>query len=329
MKAFDELPVQNFNLEFDFDEQKFARFLAKANLGIDVVKEHALFELGCGTLDGKKFVVNNACVLLFALKPEQFIEQNYITCVRYHGNSMASVIDRKDMRGDLLTLVDEAEAFVKKHTRLAYRFEGFKRIDVEEYPYNAVREAVINAVCHRDYELKNNIFVNIFDDHIEVISPGSIPDNLTLKEVYGTSHPRNYRIVELFRKANLIEKLGSGLKRMEELMLIHGLKKPEYEATLAHFKVTFFGPQDKLFEMVKPIRELSLKDLGLNDRQVKALKHLQKNLKITAQEFVKIFKVDRKTAQRDLKELTKKGFITKTGKGKKTEYALQTNVANH
>jgi len=321
-KRFDEKEVEGFNLEFDFDQQKFNRFLLRAGIELDVVKEQALYELGCGKPKGAELIPNNACVLFFAIKPENHIEQNYITCVRYQGNSMASVIDRKDFYGDLIDLIDDAEAFVKKHTRLAYRFEGFKRIDVEEYPYSAIREAIINAICHRSYEEKNNIFVNVFDDRIEVISPGSIPGNLTLKEVYGISHPRNYRIVELFRKAGLIEKLGSGLKRMEELMLFHGLKKPEYEANQAHFKVTFHGPKEKLLKMVKPVGELNLKDLGLNDRQIKILKILHESGSLTRKEYEDKLSTSKVTAFRDLRELEQKGMIKTEGKGKQTRYYL-------
>ncbi len=322
MDKFDELLLKDFNLEFDFDETKFNRFLIRAKIDLDYYKEQLLFELGCGEFREEKFQINNAGALFFALQPQKFVEQSYITCARYQGNSMVSVIDRKDLTGDLLGLVDEAEAFVKKHTRLAYRFDGFKRIDIEEYPYNAIREAIINAVCHRDYSVKNNVFVNVFDDRIEIISPGNIPNNLSLKEVYGASHPRNYRILELFRKAGLIEKLGSGLKRMEELMLLHGLKKPLYQPTTAYFKVTFFGPKDKILELVKPSNELDLRTLGLNERQIKALNFLQEKKEITSQEYQKFTGAIERTAQRDLIDLIKKGFILKKGIGKQTKYSL-------
>lgn len=321
-ERFDELPEEKFNPHFDIDETKLNRFLSKAGMDLDMEKEQALYELGCGELQGNEFIVNNAGVMFFAIKPERFIEQIYATCVRYHGNSMAKVIDRKDYYGDLLTLVDEAEAFVKRHTRLAYLFDGFKRIDIEEYPYNAIREAIINAVCHRDYFVKNNIFVNVFDDWVEVISPGSIPNNLTIKEVYGTSHPRNFKIVELFRKVGYVEKLGTGLKRMEELMLYHGLKKPQYEAGTHFFKVTFFGPKDKILELVKPSNVLDLREVGLNNRQIKALNYMQKKGPLLRQEYEKTFGASKVTAFRDLNELVEKGFIRAEGSSRSVKYFL-------
>ena len=321
-ERFDELPAEEFNLDFGFNDSELNKVLARAGMELDTIKEEALYELGCGELLNNGFIVNNAGILFFALHPQRVIPQSYITCVRYKGNSMASVIDRKDLEGGLFSLVEGAEGFVKRHTRLAYLFDGFKRINIEEYPYVAVREAVINAVCHRDYFLKNNIFVNVFDDRIEIISPGNIPNDLSLKEIYGKSNPRNFKIVDIFKKAHYVEKLGSGLKRMEELMMVHGLKKPEYEASKAFFKVTFLGPKDKIHELVRPSKETDLRDLGLNERQIKILNYLQGHKKISIIELSKKLGTTERTARRDLNELTEKGLVLKTGRTKDTKYSL-------
>ncbi|MEW6295288.1 MAG: ATP-binding protein [Candidatus Diapherotrites archaeon] len=321
-EGFDELLCENFSIERDLNKEKLKDFLLKAGMPLDLIAEEALWQLGLIKEFNKEMHVNNAYILFFALEPQKFVEQSCITCVRYQGNSMASVIDRKALQGDLLALVDEAESFVKRHTRLAYRFNGFKRIDVEEYPFNAVREAIINAVCHRKYFLKNNVFVNVFDDRIEVISPGSIPNNLSLKEVYGTSNPRNFKVVELFKKVHYIERLGSGLKRMDELMLLHGLKKPLYEANKAFFKATFFGPKEKILGLVKSSNETDLRELGLNERQIKALNYLQKQAFTTRSDYQKQFKVSKMTAFRDLLFLIEKGMIKSEGKSVSAKYFL-------
>jgi len=321
-ESFDTLLLEEFNIAFDFDEAKLRRFLLRAGLDLDPVKEQAMYEFGCGKLKDNEFLVNNAGAMFFALNPQRFVKQNYITCVRYKGNSMASVIDRKDLEGDLFSLVDESEEFVKRHTKLAYRFDGFKRIDIEEYPYSAIREAIINAVCHRDYFLQNNVFINVFDDKVEVISPGGIPNDLNLKQVYGASNPRNYLIVELFKKAKYIEKLGSGLKRMDELMLIHGLKKPVYNVNNSFFKVTFLGPKEKIMELVKPSNETDLHKEGLNERQVKILNYLQAKHEVSSAQYQELTGATERTAQRDIKLLLKKGFVTKNRTGKNTHYRI-------
>ncbi len=319
---FDEQLLEGFDTEFNLDEGKLKRFLSKAGIDEGAIKEQDLYKLGCGKFNGTEFIVNNAGALFFAVKPQEFVEHSYITCALYQGTGMASVIDRKDLEGDLLSLVDEAEAFVKRHTRLAYRFDGFKRIDIQEYPYDAIREAIINAVCHRDYSLGNNVFVNVFEDRVEIISPGSIPNDLSIKQVYGTSNPRNLRIVDLFKKAGYIEKLGSGLKRMDELMLVHGLKKPVYETNNAFFKVKFFGPGKNILELVRPSKELDLRELGLNKRQVDVLNHLQEKGSLTRKEIEEFLGTTKKTTTRDLSELIEKGFVKREGKSKKARYTL-------
>ncbi|MFH1391196.1 MAG: ATP-binding protein [Candidatus Diapherotrites archaeon] len=321
-EKFDEQLNESFNLGVDFDESEFHYYLEMIGENGSVGKEQALSLLGCGEFDGKEFSINNTGVMFFAREPQRFVKQNYITCVRYQGNSMVSIVDRKDLKGSLIELANEAEAFVRRHTKLAYKFQDFKRVNIEEYPYNAIREAIINAVCHRDYFLQNNIFVNIFDDKIEVISPGTIPEGLSLNEVYGTSHPRNHRIVELFRKIEYIEKVGSGLKRMEELMLIHGLKKPVFTITHAYFKVTFFGPRNRILDLVKPTGEINLQEIGLNERQIKILNFLQKQGSVLRKQLEDHFGITKKTTTRDLNQLIDKGLVKKEGKAKNVRYEL-------
>lgn len=319
---FDRLPAEGFDFGRDFDRRKFAAFAKKAKLPADSIEEEALFELGAAEPRGSEFVMANAGVLFFAAEPQRLIRQSCITCVRYRGNGMASIIDRKDLGGDLLSLIDEAESFVKRHTRLAYLFDKFKRVDIEEYPYDAIREAIINALCHRDYTTENVVFVNVFDDRVEVISPGSIPDNLRLKDVYGRSRPRNFLIASLLRAVGYVEKAGSGLKRMEELMLKHGLGKPAYEANRAFFTVTFRGPGERILELVKPSGIVDLRELGLNERQIEALNYLQQNKIISREEYERVFGASKRTAVRDLNMLIEKNMIRSEGAGKATKYAL-------
>lgn len=322
-EGFDELFCENFSIERDLNKEKLKDFLLKAGIDSSLIEEEALWELGLIKEFNEGLHVNNACILFFALEPQKFVEQSCITCVRYQGSSMASVIDRKDLQGDLLSLVDEAESFVKRHTRLAYRFNGFKRIDVEEYPFNAVREAIINAVCHRNYFLKNNVFVNVFDDRIEVVSPGGIPFGLTLKEVMNKSFPRNKLLLKLFKRVNEVERLGSGLNKMKKLMKEHGLKEPVFEEGKASFQVTFYGPKEKILDLIKDSRVIDLRELGLNERQIKALNYLsQKMNRINSSQFCKMFNVTKATATFDLNELIEKGFVKREGKSKKARYKL-------
>lgn len=323
-KSFERKLVKRFDFGFDFDETKFNRFLAKTKLDLDSVPEQVLYDLDCGGLVDNAFVMNYAGVLFFATQPERFVKGNFVTCIRYKGDSVMHMIDRKDIYGDLVSLVDEAEKFVRANTKVASKFEGFTRIDIEEYPYLAIREAIVNAVCHRDYSNGNNIFINIFDSKIEVISPGSIPGNLSLKEVWGKSNPRNKAITSLFHKLGekYVEKAGTGLKRMEEEMILKGLDKPRYQVNKAFFTVTFYGPGEKIFDLAKPSDRIDLRQLGLDERQVKALNYMQEKGVVSAKEYKQMFNITKKTAVRDLNKLIKLGFVSRTGKTHQVHYTL-------
>jgi predicted HTH transcriptional regulator len=126
----------------------------------------------------------------------------------------------------------------------------------------------------------------------------------------------------LFHKVHYIEKLGSGLKRMEELMMVHGLKKPQYITNPASFKVIFSGPGEKILELVKPSNELDLRELGLNERQAKSLSFLQKRGFLTRSDYQKQFRVSKMTAFRDLQFLIEKGLIKSEGESISAKYFL-------
>jgi ATP-dependent DNA helicase RecG len=318
-KNFDKELVKGFDFELEFDKQKLESFLRKADLPLDLVPEQALHLLGCGKLVDGEFLINNASLLFFAKEPQQRFPWIFIRCSRLKGTNF---LDKQKIAGDLWSMVDEAMVFVKRNTRVAAKFDGFKRIDIEEYPYTAIREAIVNAVCHRDYCIENNVFVNIFDDRVEVISPGPIPNNLTVEQVRGKSIPRNRTILELFEKlgSDYVERTGTGFNRMDELMLVHGLKRPKYEATQAFVEVTFYGPGDKILELVRPSNETDLRELGLNERQIRALNHFQKSKQFSSIDYQKVLGAIERTAERDLKELIEKGLVSKKGVGKGTQY---------
>ncbi len=321
-KNFGKKLVKVFNFELEFDEQKLLNFLKKANMPLDLVPEQALLELGCGKLVNGEFVINNSGLLFFAKNPQRMLPWVFIRCSRLKGTNF---IDKQKIAGNLWGMVDEAMAFVKRNTRVAAKFDGFKRIDIEEYPYTAIREAIVNAVCHRNYHIENNVFVNIFDDRIEVISPGPIPNNLTVEQIRGKSIPRNRIILELFERLgpDYVERTGTGFNRMDELMKEHGLNKPEYKANQAFVEVTFQGPGEKILELVKPSNETDLRELGLNERQIRALNYLQENKIITSSKYCKLFDAANRTARKDLNKLLKKSLIERKGKGRSTKYFLK------
>ena len=107
-----------------------------------------------------------------------------MSCVRFKGTDVVSYVDRRDLQGPLYRLVDDAEQFIYRHMKVGRRIEGFVGVEYREYPHEAVREAIVNAVVHRDYSRRGQrIRVFMFDDRIEVYSPGTLPPGVSLEKM--------------------------------------------------------------------------------------------------------------------------------------------------
>ncbi|SFB88320.1 Winged helix-turn-helix DNA-binding [Marinospirillum celere] len=146
-------------------------------------------------------------------------EQVEIKCSRFKGTSMAVFLDKKEYQGDLFSQLAQTEAFIKNHLHLKAEILGLQRTESYEIPIPAIREALINAVVHRDYSnAGRDIKVGIYDDVLNIVSPGGLPHGLTLNEVLkGRSEIRNKVIARVFKELGYIEQWGSGMSRIHEL----------------------------------------------------------------------------------------------------------------
>ncbi|MCK4732072.1 MAG: hypothetical protein KAT65_06385 [Methanophagales archaeon] len=190
-----------------------------------------------------------------------------------------------------------------------------KREEKYLYPPDAVREAIINAICHRDYESVSNVQIRVFDDRFEVWNPGALPDGWTvekLKEEH-ESVPKNPLIANHFFLVRLIEKWGTGtiemIKRCEEW----GVPEPEFRDTGTSIVVTFRKSE---------FTEEFLDGLNLNERQKKAVESIKTEKKITRSEYEKMFGISERTANRELSDLVKLSIFNKIGKGPNVYYEL-------
>ena len=210
--------------------------------------------------------------------------------------------------------------------RMGGRIPGIKRVDYPEYPEVAFREAIINAIIHRDWSIDGGfIRVFMFDDRIEIISPGKLLPPITLETLQNgdaVSRLRNTAIVEVFdRLGGYIEKIGTGVRRMIDGMKEHGLNPPQFELDYDVLKVTLRGPGEHFMELAqKDIPEEQLKDL--NNRQREALKYVIGEGFITNKIYRDINEVSNKTASLELKDLVKKGLLKIHDKGRATKYIL-------
>jgi len=218
---FDELENGKAVFSRDFDVSAFNNFLQLASITPSIDKDFLLANLDCLSENGQ---MTNAGVLFFSKSTEFLLLQATVTCVLYKGIERIHVLDRKDFSGNIIDNIENAVMFVLRHTNLEYKIEKLRREEIPEIPEVALREAVVNAVCHRDYFEKGaNVMIEIFDDRLEISNPGGLPSGLTRKSFGTKSVVRNPVIASLLHRAGYIEKIGTGIKRIENAVKEHGI----------------------------------------------------------------------------------------------------------
>ncbi|MEI6308965.1 MAG: ATP-binding protein [bacterium] len=141
------------------------------------------------------------------------------------------ILDRKDFAGGIVSDIEDSLRFIERNTRTAYRIEKLQRQEIPEYPMAPLREAITNAVMHRDWFIEGaNVFVEIYTDRIEVSSPGGLPKGMLLEDLGQKSVRRNPLIADLLHRIAYIEKAGTGIRRMREGARDQGYPEPEFSA---------------------------------------------------------------------------------------------------
>ncbi|MDD3042326.1 MAG: helix-turn-helix domain-containing protein [Methanosarcinaceae archaeon] len=269
-------------------------------------------------LEKMKLVVEGkptwAAGLLFCKDGRRFLSQAVIHCGRFKNRTL--VIDDRLIEGSLFEQIEEAMDFVRKNTNVKFVMTGKpEREEVWDYPLEAVREAVINAVCHRDYTVMSHIEIRIYDDELIVWSPGGLPLGLTMEDLFKphASKLRNKGIAEVLFDAKIVEQWGSGIEKMQNYCKEAGIQGPVFEEYQG-FRVIF---------RKESFNEEYLRGLGLNDRQIKAVLYVKEKGKISNKEYQEICDTSNRTASRDLANLVDTNIFTQIGTtGKGTEYSL-------
>ena len=226
---FDMSVCPRFRYPADFDPGKFDAWLRKSKISQGGSVEDILVNIEAAERSGGKLLFRNAGVLFFAREPRHFFNQAYVTCLLFKGTVKVHVLDRKDFDGGIVADIEDSLRFVERNTRTAYKIEKLQREDIPEYPMEALREAITNAVMHRDWFIDGaNVFVEIFSDRIEVSSPGGLPKGMNLKDLGHKSVRRNSLIADLLHRIAFIEKAGTGIKRMRDGARDKGYPEPEF-----------------------------------------------------------------------------------------------------
>jgi ATP-dependent DNA helicase RecG len=317
---WDSLPSQHGLA--DIDEETVILFVRQAKSAgrLPVADERepvAVILTRLGLMTGDQ--LTNAAFLLFGKKQDKYLSDAVLRIGRFKDG--ATIIGDRWIDGNLFHQFAEGEEALKNFINVRYEITGEtpERKEHWDYPLPALREALMNALVHRDYFKKNEqIMIKIYDDMIWFHNPGGLPKGLSIEQLKAKpqSIPRNPLIARIFYLTGYIERYGSGIQRIVTSFADAGLPEPEFQTDAWGLTLTM---RKDLFT------EEYLAQMGLNERQVKAVMHVKKNGRITNKEFIALTpqKVTAKTASRDLRGLCENGILTQIGTtGKGTYYIL-------
>jgi predicted HTH transcriptional regulator len=260
----------------------------------------------------------HAAILLFGQHPQRFLVTSEVKCIHFHGTEVRKPIPSYQIyKGTVFDLVDQAVDFVmaKIARSVGTHGQGPEAPVQYELPRDAVVEAIVNAVAHRDYASNASVQVMLFADRLEVWNPGELPPTLTPDKlrIPHASIPRNPLIADPLFLARYIEKAGTGTLDMIARCREAELPEPEFRQDGGQFVQTLY--RDWLTEAV-------FKELDLNPRQRKALIAARAERRLTTARYQEWTKATRATAKRDLDELVKKGVLIPTGAGRGAGYEI-------
>lgn len=235
--------------------------------------------------------------------------------------------DHEDIRAPMPVAIDRALAFIDRNTRHPMRILRMERLRLTEYPVDGLREALVNAVSHRQYDdAGRKIILELFADRVCVLSPGLPPKPITLAGLRsGRYRPcsRNPVLAQCLSYFHRIEERGGGFRRMRDLMLDHGLDPPVLSTDTGYFQVTFMGPGDNVERLRVPdsrIRVTPSVEAQLNERQKRMVQWLVEGRELTSRDCQAEFGVTRPVTASDLQKLVQLGLAEQVGRGRATRY---------
>lgn len=295
--TFDKMRSINQELTFDYAEKTFQT----SQVAFDAVHKRTL-----GLIDVDGYYTNAALLLSDQCG-------HIIRCAVYEGTGKNKFKTRKEFSGSILKQMDDAYSFLSLNNNLRATFDGLRRIDHADYPEEAMREALVNAVVHRDYDYSGSIIINIYDDRMEFISLGGLVKGLTLADIKGgVSQPRNAVIANVFYRLELIESYGTGIQKILESYAGCGIE-PKFAPAPASFVVTLPN---------RNTAETTASDPGLS-REENILRLMAKQGAVTRKDVEQLLGCSSFPANKALAALVEQGKIMKTGAARGTKYVLK------
>lgn len=307
LSDFDKMYLEKEIQEIELDD-KLIEKISKEYYGIKTISSiDFLKKIELAT----KNKITNAGYLCF-VKNNTEIYNATVKAARFKGQNIVKFLDEKNFDGNIVHSVDQAMDFIKRHINTEFVITGKpKRDEVWDYPLLALREAVINALIHRDYNDPGNIQIRIFDNSLEIWSPGLLPKEIEIKNILteNRSIPRNKKLVEIFHKIELVENWGTGFQRIVRECEKNGNKMPDFSEKVGAFVVAFSKRKENVPENVS---ENVLENVPEN-RDGLICQLIKKTSTITVTELAKKIGVNERTIKRDIEKLKKEGRIKRIG----------------
>ena len=266
----------------------------------------------------------------YALLTSDYFSFSKTQCAVFKGTDRAVFLDKRELKGPIYTQIEEAVDFVLRNIRLGATIDGLVRKERYELPPEAIREMIINAHCHRNLLDESCIQVAIYDDRLEVTSPGGLYNGLTYEEVMnGHSKIRNKGIANIFSQMGLVEAWGSGIKRILNAAEEYGLPKPRFQEFDNMFRVELFRNLFPMMEENRDIGEASEKNrrsigevsgieqqIELNDTQKKIIKLLLEDNQLSAIKLADRIGIASRNIESNIKKLKELGILIRHGSPK-------------
>lgn len=319
---YDEIIRDDLPITERFNEAAYRRYIKTAKISDVLEQNDILKNLNCVGLSGGKICFTNAGALFFRTNDEDVVFRHAgIVCALYKGTDKAYILDAKELNNDIVSNVDDAIMFLKKHLRISYKIETLQRENILELPESALREAVVNAVCHRDYFEKGaRVMVEIYDNRVDIVNPGGVCKGITLENFGTISITRNSLLASMFYRIGYIEQMGTGIIRMKNAALEANIAAPEFELS-GFFKVTF--KRNTAASIGRQSVTSGNQAVKASDRKRAILSYIEEHAQITTAEAAEFLGISSGRVRQIFRDMVSHGTIEKVGDNRYAYYILK------
>ena len=311
--SFDEQICNQFDYPTDFDPLKLKEYLQLTKLTNNLPTGNLLINLKVAKKIKNEIKFNHAGVLFFAKEPEKFFMTSKVVCVDYQTNEKVNILDKKIFDEGIIRNIQNSINYVNKHIDVRFEIKTARRKEIPQYPLEAYRESIVNAIMHRDYFQKSGeITVEVFRNKIIISNPGGLVKWLKPEDFGKISSPRNQLIAELLSKTELVEKLGTGINRMKKAMANAGLPELLFSFN-SFFSITLLdATKGQGGDVSKDTPQDTPQVLTGLERNI--INEIKKNNKLSRKELAVILGISTDTVKEYLEKLRHKRALIRVGR---------------